>query len=148
MSTQTSSDAVDFDESAVWRAIAIRGATTATGATLAWVMASMTGTPRRAATVALIGLVSTQLAQTLVDSHGRLVVVTAVGSFVVLGVIVSTPGVSQAFGCTPVGPVGWGQALFATAVSTALLAFTPALVSAGQAAYSSMTRIPARNKRA
>ena len=37
------------------------------------------GTPRRAATVALIGLVGTQLVQTLVDSHGRAVVLTSLG---------------------------------------------------------------------
>ena len=109
VSTQTSSAEVDFDEAAMWRAIGIRGATTTIGASLAWLMASMTGTPRRAATVALIGLVSTQLAQTLVDSHGRLVLVTALGSFVVLAVVVSTPAVSQVFGCTPVGPVGLGS---------------------------------------
>ncbi len=34
-------------------------------------MSSVTGNPRRAGTVALIGLVSTQLAQTLIDSTPR-----------------------------------------------------------------------------
>ena len=148
VSTQTSSAEVDFDEAAVWRAIGIRGATTTIGASLAWLMASMTGTPRRAATVALIGLVSTQLAQTLVDSHGRLVLVTALGSFVVLAVVVSTPVVSQVFGCTPVGPVGWGQALLATATASALLALAPALLSAARAAHSSMTSMPTRKSMA
>jgi len=85
-------------------------------------MASVTGTPRRAATVALIGLVSTQLAQTLADSHGRLVVVTTVGSFAVLAAVINTPGLSNLFGCTPVGPVGWGQAFLATAVAAVVSA--------------------------
>ena len=148
VSSQTSSAEVDFDERALWRAIGIRGATTTVGASLAWLMASVTGTPRRAATVALIGLVSTQLAQTLVDSHGRLVVLTAVGSFVVLAVVVNTPGVSRVFGCTPVGPVGWTQALLATGVATGLLVLTPAVTSTVRALYSSTTRTPTRNNKA
>ena len=80
VSPQTSTAEVDRDEAAMWRAIGIRGASSTVGATLAWLMASATGTQRRAATVALIGLVGTQLAQTLADSHGRLVVLTTVGS--------------------------------------------------------------------
>ena len=89
VSTQTGTAEVDRDEAAMWRAIGIRGASTTIGATLAWLMASTTGTRRRAATVALIGLVSTQLAQTLADSHGRLVVLTTVGSFAVLAVVIT-----------------------------------------------------------
>ena len=38
----------------MWRAIAIRGTATTTGATLAWLMGRLTGTQRRAATIALI----------------------------------------------------------------------------------------------
>ena len=128
VSTQTSTAEVDRDEAAMWRAIGIRGASTTVGATLAWLMASATGTRRRAATVALIGLVGTQLAQTLADSHGRLVVLTTVGSFAVLVGVVSTPGVSQVFGCTPVDPLGWGQAFLATAVASALSALAPELL--------------------
>ncbi|HZE18252.1 MAG TPA: HAD-IC family P-type ATPase, partial [Mycobacterium sp.] len=115
VSPQTGTAEVDQDEAAMWRAIRIRGASTAIGATLAWVMASATGTPRRAATVALIAVVCSQLGQTLADSRGRLVVVTTVGSVVVLAVAVTTPGLSHVFGCTPVGPLAWGQALLATA---------------------------------
>lgn len=148
VSTQTSSADVDFDEAALWRAIGVRGATTTLGASLAWVMASMTGTPRRAGTVALISLVSSQLAQTLVDSHGRLVVLTAVGSFAVLVVVVNTPGVSQVFGCTPVGPVGWGQALLATGVAGSLRVLAPAMISTARTFYSSTTSMPARSKSA
>lgn len=128
VSAQQSSTVLDRDEAAMWRAIAIRGAATTTGATLAWLMGRMTGTQRRAATIALIGLVSTQLAQTLVDSHGPLVVATAGGSFLTLAAIISTPGVSQVFGCTPVDPLGWGQAFLATGVATTLSVMAPTLL--------------------
>lgn len=128
VSPQTSTAEVERDEAAMWRAIGIRGASTTIGAMLAWLMASVTGTPRRAATVALIGLVGTQLAQTLADSHGRVVVLTTVGSFAALALVVSTPGLSQLFGCTPVGPVGWGQALLAAAAATLVSVFAPELL--------------------
>ena len=112
----------------MWREIAIRGAATTTGASLAWLMGRLTGTQRRAATIALIGLVSTQLAQTLADSHGPLVVSTAAGSFLVLAAVISTPGLSQLFGCTPVDPLGWGQAFLATAVASLLSIYAPTLL--------------------
>ncbi|MGB9308533.1 MAG: cation transporting ATPase C-terminal domain-containing protein, partial [Mycobacterium sp.] len=128
VSPQAGTAEVDRDEAAMWRAIGIRGASTTIGATLGWAMASVTGTPRRAGTVALIALVSTQLAQTLVDSHGPLVVATTVGSLGALVVVVNTPGLSQVFGCTPVDPFGWGQALLAAAVATLASAVAPELL--------------------
>ena len=128
VSPQVSTAEVDRDEAAMWRAIAIRGASTTVGASLAWLMASVTGTRQRAATVALIGLVSTQLAQTLVDSHGKLVVLTTVGSYAVLVGVVSTPGLSQFFGCTPVGPLGWGQAIVATSAAGVISAIAPEML--------------------
>ena len=129
VSPQAGTADADRDEAAMWRAIGIRGASTTIGAMLAWLMASATGTPRRAATVALIGLVGTQLAQTLVDSHGPLVVLTTVGSLAVLAVVVMTPGLSQVFGCTPVDPFGWGQALLAAALASLLSAVAPDLLA-------------------
>nr|WP_313777609.1 cation-translocating P-type ATPase [Mycobacterium sp.] len=129
VSPQTGTADVDRDEAAMWRAIGIRGATTTIAATLAWLMGGAIVTPRRAATVALIGLVSAQLAQTLVDSRGRLVVATSVGSFVALGAVISTPGLSQLFGCTPVGPLAWGQALLATAIAAGVSAVAPDLLA-------------------
>ncbi len=128
VSPQTGTAEVDRDEAAMWRAIGIRGASTTMGATLGWAMASATGTPRRAATVGLIALVSTQLAQTLVDSHAPLVVLTTVGSLGALVVVVSTPGLSQVFGCTPVDPFAWGQALLAAAVASSVSAVAPDLL--------------------
>ncbi len=135
VSPQAGTAEVDRDEAAMWRAIGIRGASTTIGAMLAWLMASATGTQRRAATVALIGLVGTQLAQTLVDSHGPLVVLTTVGSFAVLVLVVTTPGLSHVFGCTPVDPLAWGQALLAAAVASLVSALAPdLLVRASEAA--------------
>ncbi|MEV7095065.1 cation-translocating P-type ATPase [Amycolatopsis sp. NPDC051045] len=91
------------------RAITSRGVTTGVGATTAWLFGRFTpGTVRRTSTMALCALVGTQLAQTL---RGRrrspLVVGTAVGSALALAAIVQTPGVSQFFGCTPLGPLAW-----------------------------------------
>jgi Ca2+-transporting ATPase len=128
VSEQDGTQTLDRDEAAMWREIAVRGAATTTGASLAWLMGRLTGTQRRAATIALIGLVSTQLAQTLADSHGPLVVSTAAGSFLVLAAVISTPGLSQLFGCTPVDPLGWGQAFLATAVASLLSIYAPALL--------------------
>jgi cation-transporting P-type ATPase I len=82
----------------------------------------VTGRPRRASTVALIALVSTQLGQTLLDSRAPLVVLTAGGSLAVMGTLISIPGVSQLLGCTPIGPVGWAQALGSAGAATAAVA--------------------------
>lgn len=128
VSTQAGTAEVDRGEAAMWRAIGIRGASTTIGAMLAWLLASATGTQRRAATVALIGLVGTQLAQTLADSRSGLVVLTTVGSLGALAVVVSTPGLSQVFGCTPVGPLGWGQALLAAGGASLVSVLAPDLL--------------------
>jgi Ca2+-transporting ATPase len=128
MSPQSERGQADRDESVMWRAIAIRGAATTGGATAAWLMARVTGRQRRAATAAMIGLVSTQILQTLIDSHGPLVVATNVGTFAVMGGIISTPGVSQLFGCTPVGPFAWGQAISAAVGATMVAAVAPTLL--------------------
>jgi Ca2+-transporting ATPase len=128
VSSQDGGRALDRDEAAMWRAIAVRGTATTTGATLAWLMGRLTGTQRRAATIALIGLVSTQLAQTMVDSRSPLVVATAAGSFLTLAGVISLPGLSQVFGCTPIGPLGWGQAFLATGVASLLSLYAPAVL--------------------
>lgn len=128
VSPQTGTADVDRDEAAMWRAIGIRGAATTIGATAGWTMASLTGTRRRAAPVALIALVGAQLTQTLVDSRAPLVVLTSVGSLGALALVVSTPGLSQVFGCTPVDPLAWGQALLAASVASYLSAVAPELL--------------------
>ncbi|MDP9165594.1 MAG: cation-translocating P-type ATPase, partial [Actinomycetota bacterium] len=71
----------------------------------------------------------TQLGQTLIDSHSPLVVGTAAGSLITLGALVSTPGVSQLLGNTPLGPVGWAQALSAAATATAVSAIAPRVLA-------------------
>ncbi|MHA4851067.1 cation-translocating P-type ATPase [Rhodococcus sp. MSC1_016] len=131
------------DSAALWRTVAIRGAATAMGATTAWTMASLTGRQRRASTVGLVALVGTQLGQTLIDSRSPLVVLTAGGSLAALTVLVSTPGVSQLLGCTPLGPVGWTQALGSAAAATAAAAFAPGILAKLAGDQSTMSSTPA-----
>ncbi|KWX56766.1 hypothetical protein ASJ79_13525 [Mycobacterium sp. NAZ190054] len=95
--------------------------------------------------MALVALVSTQLGQTLIDSHSPLVVTTAAGSLLTMGALISTPGVSQFLGCTPLGPMGWAQALGTAGVATAAAAVAPRIVSRFQ---SSMSTTPSRHNTA
>ncbi|MFG3150895.1 HAD-IC family P-type ATPase [Streptomyces sp. NPDC048219] len=101
------------------RQIRHRAMTTALGATAAWLFGRFTpGTRRRSTTMALCAVVGTQLAQTLADRRGsRLVQVTSVGSAAALVVLVQTPGASQLFGCTPLGPVAWAGVAAAIALA-------------------------------
>ncbi|MFF0817145.1 cation-translocating P-type ATPase [Rhodococcus sp. NPDC003318] len=117
------------DEAAMLRTVAFRGTTTAVGATAAWAMAGLTGTRRRASTVALAALIGTQLGQILLDSRRPLVVATSVGSLAVMVALLSTPGISQFLGCVPLGPLGWTQALGSAAAATAMASIAPELVA-------------------
>jgi len=116
------------DESTIWRAVAVRAVFTSLGALLAWTFGRATGTASRAATIGLIGLVVTQMIETLTDSHGPLVVATNVGTLAVMALIISIPGVSQMFGCTPIGPVGWAQAFAAAGIAAGVSTLTPRFV--------------------
>ncbi|GAC1407121.1 MAG: hypothetical protein NVSMB60_27370 [Mycobacterium sp.] len=140
------------DVAELWRTVAVRGATTAGAATVAWALASVTGRQRRASTVALVALVATQLGQTLIDSRDPLVVATAAGSLLTLGGLISTPVVSQVLGSTPLGPVGWAQALGTAAGATGIAAFVPRLFSPGDRAQpadsSTIVTTPARTNAA
>jgi cation-transporting ATPase I len=102
------------------RDIVVRAALTAGAATAAWVGGRVTGlTPARASTVALIGLVGAQLGQTLVAGwRSPLVIGASVVSAAALAGIVQTPGVSQFFGCQPLGPTGWAIGLAATGAAS------------------------------
>jgi magnesium-transporting ATPase (P-type) len=107
------------------REIALRAVTTTLGATTGWTLARYTGTRRRAGTVALASLVGTQLGQTLLDGGmSPSVLASTAVSVAVLGAVIQTPGLSQFFGCTPLGPVGWGiaagSAISATLTNTAV----------------------------
>ncbi|WP_067252817.1 cation-translocating P-type ATPase [Streptomyces sp. DSM 15324] len=103
---------------ALTRHIRLRAAVTTAAAAVAWAIARATGTRRRADTVALVALVTSQLLQTLQDA-GRDPVVTAAvaGSLAVLGVVVTVPGLSHFFGSRPLGPAGWTIALASAAGS-------------------------------
>ncbi|MGA5037467.1 HAD-IC family P-type ATPase [Streptomyces capoamus] len=103
------------------RQIRHRALTTCLGAVTAWLIGRFTpGTARRSSTMALCGVVGTQLVQTLLDRRdSRLVQVTSLGSALALVFVVQTPGLSRAFGCTPLGPVAWAGVVAAIALALA-----------------------------
>jgi magnesium-transporting ATPase (P-type) len=111
------------------RDIALRALVTSLGAGTAWVLGRFGGR-ERANTVGLLALVGSQLGQTLMSGKlSRPVVITSVASAAALGLVVQTPGVSQLFGCKPLGPIGWATAVGAAAGATALASYFPELVS-------------------
>jgi len=106
--------------SALTEEIAIRAVATALAASGAWTVGRMTGTAARARTIGLAALIGTEIGQTLLVG-GRSPAVAA-GSVVSLGIlvgVVQTPGVSQFFGCVPIGPVGWAIASASSLAGTA-----------------------------
>ncbi|MFY1587699.1 HAD-IC family P-type ATPase [Micromonospora sp. WMMD734] len=121
------------------REIGLRAAATTLGATAGWTVARWTGRERRAGTVALVSLVGTQLGQTvLAGGTSPTVLASTAASVGVLAAVVQTPGVSQFFGCTPLGPVGWtiaaGSALGATFANGALTRLVEQLPTRGRPA--------------
>ncbi|MCE0446377.1 cation-translocating P-type ATPase [Streptomyces tricolor] len=111
------------------RQIRHRALTTCLGALTAWLIGRFTpGTARRSSTMALCGVVGTQLVQTLLDRRdSRLVQVTSLGSALALVAVVQTPGISRAFGCTPLGPVAWAGVVVAIALALGGTATLPQL---------------------
>lgn len=111
------------------RQIRHRAATTCLGATAAWLVGRFTpGTARRSTTMALCGVVGTQLAQTLADRRDSpLVRLTALGSAAALVALIQTPGLSQLFGCTPLGPVAWVGVVGALALAVVAHRYLPGL---------------------
>jgi cation-transporting ATPase I len=101
------------------RQIRRRGVVTALGACAAWLIGTVTpGSARRTSTMALCGVVGAQLTQTAAGRwHSPLVMLTVIGSAVALVALVQTPGVSQFFGCTPLGPLAWAGVASAIAVA-------------------------------
>lgn len=109
----------------------MRGAVTAAGSVLAWHAGRLTGRPRRASTMALAALILTQLAQTLQAGRtSRPVLLTCGASALVLIGVIETPGVSQFFGCTPLGPVAWAMVLTAAGAAAAGSLAVPCLLRA------------------
>ena len=110
------------------RDIATRAFVTAFGAGSAWALARLTGTSGRANTVGLLALVGTQLGQTITSGgFTRPVVVTSLASTALLAAVVQTPGLSQFFGCQPLGPIGWATAVGSSAVATGVAYAFPQL---------------------
>ncbi|CAJ62957.2 MULTISPECIES: HAD-IC family P-type ATPase [Frankia] len=111
--------ATDWLTGPLRRILLIRGGATAGGASAAWLLARLTGSRRRASTVALLALVGAQLGQTLtLAGRDPLVITTAIANVVVLAVLVQMPVLSALFGSRPVGPVGWCIALGAAGAAT------------------------------
>jgi cation-transporting ATPase I len=104
---------------ALTRQIALRAATTAGGATAAWLVASGTGRPTRARTVGLVAVVGTQMGQTIVAGRrSPAVIASALASAGLLVPIIQVPPLSRFFGCTPLGPVGWTTAVVSASAAT------------------------------
>jgi cation-transporting ATPase I len=99
--------------------IASRALVTTLGAGAGWTVGRFTGTRSRASTIGLASLVITQLGQTVASGGLSLpVVLTSVGSTAALAGIIQTPGLSQLFGCRPLGPLGWATVLLSSAGAT------------------------------
>ncbi|HEY3498622.1 MAG TPA: cation-transporting P-type ATPase, partial [Polyangiaceae bacterium] len=112
------------------REIAFRAVITSVGAGAAWTVARFTGTRARASTVSLVALVGTQLGQTLFSGAlSRPVIVTGLASSAALAAIIQTPLLSHAFGCRPLGPLGWATAVGASAAATTAGIFLPDLIA-------------------
>jgi cation-transporting ATPase I len=114
---------------AVRRMVLVRGAATTVGATGAWATGRLIGPRRRASTMGLAALITTQLGQTAWSGRrSPLVLATAAGSLGVLFAVVQTPGLSRFFGCTPLDPLAWLTVLGWAAAGTATAEVGPALV--------------------
>ncbi|MFI0483003.1 cation-translocating P-type ATPase [Actinomadura sp. 9N215] len=112
------------------RALAVRGTATAAAALLSWQAGRLTGLipggGRRASTMGLAALVGAQLGQTLIARwRSPLVLATCAVSAAALFAVVETPGISQFFGCTPLGPGAWTVVTAAAAAATSGAAVAP-----------------------
>jgi len=106
--------------------VAIRGAATTLGASASWSLANLTSrNPQRTSTIGLVGLVTTQLGQTLLESRDPLVIGTCAGTFATLAALITTPGVSGLVGCVPLGPLGWLEGVAPAVGLTFLTASKP-----------------------
>jgi cation-transporting P-type ATPase I len=125
--------------SALTEEIAVRAIATAAAASSAWLAARLTGRAARARTVGLAALIGTELGQTLlVGWRSPTVVAASLVSAGILVVVVQTPGVSQFFGCTPLGPVGWATAAGSTLAGTAGSLLLPGLGRSLEPAFRSV----------
>jgi cation-transporting P-type ATPase I len=117
--------------SALTEEIAIRAAATGAAATGAWLAGRFTGRTARARTVGLAAVIGTELGQTLlVGWRSPPVALACLVSLGILIAVVQTPGVSQFFGCTPIGPTGWAIAAGSSVAATTGSLLLPQLGSA------------------
>jgi hypothetical protein len=108
------------------RDIVGRAAITTLGAGMAWTVGRLIADQQDATTMGLIGVVCTQLGQTIVAGGSNLpVLLTGIGSTAAMMSIVQSPGLSRFFGCRPLGPLGWTTALGASAAATYLSLAVP-----------------------
>ncbi|TYK44634.1 cation-translocating P-type ATPase [Actinomadura decatromicini] len=120
------------------RALAVRGTATAAAALASWLAGRLTGLVpggrRRASTMGLAALVGAQLGQTLVGRwRSPLVLATCAVSAAALFALVETPGVSQFFGCVPLGPGAWTIVTASAAAATLAAALAPRFLQPGPA---------------
>ncbi|TYC07533.1 cation-translocating P-type ATPase [Actinomadura syzygii] len=120
------------------RALAVRGTATAAAALASWLAGRLTGLVpggrRRASTMGLAALVGAQLGQTLVGRwRSPLVLATCAVSAAALFALVETPGVSQFFGCVPLGPGAWTIVTASAAAATLAAALAPRFLKPGPA---------------
>ncbi|WP_067634863.1 cation-translocating P-type ATPase [Actinomadura latina] len=121
------------------RVLAVRGTATAAAALASWHLGRLTrlvpGGRRRASTMGLAALVGAQLGQTLIARwHSPLLLATCAVSAAVLFAIVETPGISQFFGCTPLGPGAWTVVTVSAAAATLAAAVAPRVLPSAEGA--------------
>ncbi|MCO5605580.1 hypothetical protein L7F22_059763 [Adiantum nelumboides] len=112
--------------------IALRAVATTGGASLAWLQAQATpfGSPQRATPWRWPGwsAPSSGRPSPRAVTAAPLVIGASAISAGALFAVVQTPGVSQFFGCTPLGPLAWGQATSSAVAATAASMVGPELV--------------------
>jgi cation-transporting P-type ATPase I len=107
----------------LWRAII-----TGSAGVGSWLFARTFFMKNAASTVGLLSAVGAQLGQTLVAGKpSKPVLAASIGSALGLLAIVQTPGLSQLFGCQPLGPRGLLTAAGATGLATAASLVAPAV---------------------
>lgn len=93
---------------ALTREIQWRAGLTTSVASASWGVSRWLLGPERAATVGMLTVIGSQLAQTVVAGEAsRNVLVTSAASMGSLALVVQTPGLSRVFGCARPGLVGW-----------------------------------------
>lgn len=101
------------------RDIAWRGGVTAASGFFGWFAARHTFQKKRADTVGLLSIVTSQLAQTLTVSKPTAPVWAAsLGSTAALLALIEIPGISHLLGCRPLGPAGLTTAFSSAAIAT------------------------------